>query len=397
MTSLPLGRVGVLVLAGGAAWEPDAIRALTEAGHTVVKRCVDIADLMGSAAVGEASVALVAGSSAGLDADAVTHLLRHDVRTVAVVDEPREEDRLGRLGVVGTAAPVAAVIVAAVGSAIAEELVSDPLPDEPVLSGGPQGTVIAVWGPVGAPGRTTVALGLAAALAERGRPVVLLDVDPYGGAVAQQLGILDEVSGLLAAARLANTGRLDARAFGSCCRQVGGGLSVLTGLPRAERRVEVRPGVLPRLVELAAGFGDVVLDTGGPIEAEERSPASRDQLTLEALQEADEVVVVGSAEPVGLSRLARGLVDLAEVVPGVRPHVLVNRFRPSLGWRERDVARLVEGHARPGGVTFLPFDQAVLDKAMVAGRTLVEVGDSALRLRLTELATRLTAEVRRTS
>ena len=40
-------------------------------------------------------------------------------------------------------------------------------------------------------------------------PVV--DADPYGGTVSQQLGIMDEVSGLLSAARLATTGALEAR------------------------------------------------------------------------------------------------------------------------------------------------------------------------------------------
>ena len=56
---------------------------------------------------------------------------------------------------------------------------------------------MAVWGPTGAPGRTTVAVGLATELASRGRGTLLLDADPYGGAVAQHLGVLDQA--LLAA------------------------------------------------------------------------------------------------------------------------------------------------------------------------------------------------------
>ena len=42
-------------------------------------------------------------------------------------------------------------------------------------------------------------------------------------------------------------------------------------------------------------------------------------MTLAALEAADEVVVVGSADPVGLSRLARGLVELARDRPAARP------------------------------------------------------------------------------
>ena len=44
--------------------------------------------------------------------------------------------------------------------------------------------VIAVWGPAGAPGRTTLAVNLAAELAASGHSVALVDADPYGGAIA---------------------------------------------------------------------------------------------------------------------------------------------------------------------------------------------------------------------
>ena len=57
-----------------------------------------------------------------------------------------------------------------------------------------------VWGPTGAPGRTTLAIGLAAELAGSGLPTVLVDADTYGASVAQCLGLLDESSGLATAA-----------------------------------------------------------------------------------------------------------------------------------------------------------------------------------------------------
>ena len=156
---------------------------------------------------------------------------------------------------------------------------------------------MAVWGPAGAPGRTTVAMAVAAELAARRRRTTLVDADPYGGAVAQQLGVLDEVSGLLAAARLAGSGALEAR-FGSVQRAVGEHLTVVTGLPRPDRWVEVRAGAVEHLLEVAAAHGDVVVDTGFALESDPggefgaRPP--RNQTTLAALAQADEVVVVGS-------------------------------------------------------------------------------------------------------
>ena len=72
-----------------------------------------------------------------------------------------------------------------------------------------------------------VAVALAVVLARRGR-TTLVDADPYGGSVAQHLGVLDEVSGLLSAARLTADGTLEAR-LPTVQRRVGDGLVVVTG------------------------------------------------------------------------------------------------------------------------------------------------------------------------
>ena len=101
-------------------------------------------------------------------------------------------------------------------------------------------------------------------------------------------------------------------------------------------------------------------------------------MTLTALAAADEIVVVGAADPVGLSRLARGLVDLREITGGAPVRVVVNRMRPSLGWSEREIAGMVEGFSRVAGLHFLPNDQPATDRALVAGRSLVEGGDGPL-------------------
>ncbi len=65
--------------------------------------------------------------------------------------------------------------------------------------------------------------------------------------------------------------------------------------------------------------------------------------------------------------------------------VVVNRMRDSLGWGRRDIVGMVEGYARPASVHFLPDDRATTDRALVAGRSVVELGDSPLRQALSEL------------
>ena len=61
-------RVVVLIVASGAAWEPEALRLLGDHPRIVVlKRCVDVDDLMAAATAGQADVAVVGLDAPGLD------------------------------------------------------------------------------------------------------------------------------------------------------------------------------------------------------------------------------------------------------------------------------------------------------------------------------------------
>ena len=215
-----------------------------------------------------------------------------------------------------------------------------------------------------------------------------MDADPYGGSVAQVLGVLDEVSGLLAASRLAAGGTLAER-FDSVARRLDDRLAVVTGLPRPDRWTEVRAGTVEALLDVARTRGDVVVDTGfGLAEGGlDLGRPGRDALTVEALGAADEVLVVGTADPVGLSRLARGLVDLREVMGPVPVRLVVNRMRSTLGWSEQDVASMVAGFGHPVSLHFLPDDRDAVDRALVTGRSLTESApDSSLVRALAVLA-----------
>jgi MinD-like ATPase involved in chromosome partitioning or flagellar assembly len=384
-------RVVALIVASGAAWEPEALRLLGDHPRVVVlKRCVDVDDLLAAATAGQADVAVVGIDAPGLDRIAVDHLRANGVRPVAIASGDATLDggrlRAGRIGI-----PV--VVTDDRLETLADVLCSEDRPPTQVRPAAPApdappgaraatvaGRIIAVWGPSGS-GRTTLASALAAEIARRRRPAVLVDADPHGGAVAQQLGILDEVSGLLAAVRLDAAGQLEER-LGSVQRGLDQHLSVVTGLPRADRWVEVRAGTLESLLSLARARAEVVVDTGFSLE-EDVVPdlggrPGRNHLTLAALDAADEVLVVGGADPVGLSRLARGLVEVRERRAGLPVQVVVNRMRPTLGWTEREIVAMVSGFARPSAIHFLPDDQPAVDRALVAGRTLVENGDSDL-------------------
>lgn len=374
----------VVLVSTGASWEARALEVLQADRRTVVlKRCVDVDDLLATASRGQAEVAVLGVDLAGLDRTVLDDLARWGVRVVAVASQVEQaQPRAARIGIVSVldAARVDEVAQRVVNLPSEDTVPTLPVASAPLPVGGRLGRVITVWGPAGAPGRTTLATGLAAELARRGLDTLLVDADPHGGSVAQQLGILDEASGLLTAARLVAAGTLVDR-FPGAQRRLSERLRVLTGLPRPDRWAEIRTGTLTALVEHARLDGQVVLDTGFSVEpdpAADLGRPSRSDLTREALEVADEVLLVGGADPVGLARLARAVAELHELRPDPPVRIVVNRMRSSLGWRESDVVTTLAGFGASRGVHFLPDDQAAVDRALVAGRLLLETGDGAL-------------------
>lgn len=414
-------RVPVLTAVSDARWEASLVAALErgDLGVAVVRRCVDLADLLATASTGAARAALLSADLRRLDRDALARLAVAGVAVVGLVP-PGDEDaerRLRQLGVT-TVLPsdsspeeLSAAVVEAVASAAVptpgERLgLGDPrsaLPDLPpppepleLLDTGPgSGRVVAVWGPTGAPGRTTVAVGVATEVAGLGRPVLLVDADVYGGVVAQVLGLLDEAPGLAAACRLANGGALDVAALADLARAVGPGLRVLSGIARADRWPELRPSALEVVLEQARSLAAVtVVDCGFGLEQDEElaydtAAPRRNGATLAVLEQADTVLAVGSADPVGLQRLVRGLGELRDAVPGVQPVVVVNRLRSSAvpGDSEAEVRGALERYAGVTDVRVVPLDVEGVDRALQAGRTLAEASPgSPVRTALAALA-----------
>ena len=406
----------VLLALTGSALEPVVIRDLQDAegtGVRIARRCVDVADLLAAAASGRARAALLAVDLPHLDGDVVAALRAAHVEPLGVVGD----EATGATGTTAASAATAAthrlhqmgvrvVMVAGGDDDLANQIVQrleqehpadSPAPpaaglEAPEPADAPTGQVVAVWGPTGAPGRTTVAIGLAAELADLGHPALLVDADVYGGSVAQHLAMLDDVSGVLAAARNAKVGALDGAALALHCRAVGP-LRVLTGLPRPDRWPELSPAAMSSILTCARGLArHVVVDCGFSLESEEdlmfdTAAPRRNGATWSVLEQADRVLAVGAADPVGLSRLARGVVDLGASLPGREVSVVVNRMRGSLGWSAGEATAMIERFTGRGGAVVLPEDGAACDRALVRGGTLAECAPgSPLRSALRALA-----------
>ncbi|HEY0506929.1 MAG TPA: chromosome partitioning protein [Blastococcus sp.] len=401
----------------GAAWESELVGALDRSDHgvTVVRRCVDVSELLAVAATGTGQAALLSAELRRLDGDAVARLEAAGVAVVGLVEpgDERAADRLRQLGVRRVLSADAdpdeiaqALREAVAGAPTSIRDVGDPRAALPVL-GAPQdpenpplgrGRVVAVWGPTGAPGRTTVAVGVADEAARLGASTLLVDADVYGGVIAQLLGLLDESPGLAGAARLAASGALDGPALVRLAWAVRPQLRVLTGLARADRWPELRPRAVAAVLEEARRLATLtVVDCAFSVEDDEElsfdtAAPRRNGATLAVLEDADTVLCVSGADPVALQRSIRALDELREVLPDVDPVLVVNQVRrgPVSGDPRREIGAALERFAGREVQFFLPADRRATDAALTSGRTLAEVaGGSPLRVALRSLAAAL--------
>ena len=398
----------------GAAWESELVGALDRDDHgvTVVRRCVDVAELLAVAATGTGQAALLSAELRRLDGDAVALLEAAGVAVVGLVEpgDDRAAERLRQLGVrqvlPADADPDAiarALREAVAGTSVADRDVADPRAALPVLGAPVQpesrpagrGRVVAVWGPTGAPGRTTVAVGMADELSRLGVSTLLVDADVYGGVIAQLLGLLDESPGLAGAARLAGTGNLDAAGLVRLAWAVRPHLRVLTGLARTDRWPELRPRAVTAVLEEARRLTEVtVVDCAFSLEADEElsfdtAAPRRNGATLAVLEAADTVLCVSGADPVALQRSIRALGELRDVLPDVEPVLVVNQVRrgPVPGDPRREIGEALERFAGRAVRFFLSADRRATDAALASGRTLAEVAPgSPLRAELRALA-----------
>ena len=428
--------------------EQQLVSALeSSSGLAVVRRCADVAELLSTGASGIADLAVVSADFRGLDRDALRHLAGHGVRVaglVAVGDDAGEA-RLRQLGVSTLVRPdaedevVARTLVdlaergststpplsasrsgsaatagAGAGAATmgAEELTrwldgtgspdatspgahgttalsatsgwADGSPDAESDTGPDRARVTVVWGPTGAPGRTTVAVTLAASLANRGVSTLLVDLDTWGASVAQALALIDEAPGVAAAARASEQGTLDTASLARVAPEVTSGLRVLTGIPKAERWPELRAAAVEDVLEKSRSLAQhVVVDCGFSIEDDEElsydtAAPRRNATTLTALECADSLVVVGAADPIGLQRLVRAVQDVA-VVPSPQPVIVVNKVRASATGAkpEQAIADVLGRFAGLEDPIFVPWAPDECDAALLAGRSLVEQSPDA--------------------
>ncbi len=370
-----------LALVLDRATEQMLLADIIDCGHSVVTRVDTARDFLETLAHGQPHVVVVSGRRESLTGGLIAACDERGIRVVALTRTEQERRHAGSLGLYET------VGVPCDWSEIEDLLVSGvviPLRvGERHFTDGAlnTGSVIAVWGPSGAPGRTTLAINIAAEIAAAGHTVVLADVDTYSAAVAPSLGMLDEAPGFAAACRLAGSDSLNQSELERIAQRYNsprGAFWVLTGLGRPSRWPELSTERVTRTIDALRHWVDyVVIDTGFSLESDEELTSDmlaprRNAATLTALRAADHVVACGLADPVGMARFLRAWSDLAEVLENSTLSVVMNRVRASavgLNPRGQVTAMLL----RFGGIEspiLVPHDQGALDAAVLTGRTL---------------------------
>lgn len=374
-----------------------AVSALRDA--RVVRRPADETELLALVAGGTGHVVVLSRWFPGIDADVVARMRDAGARIVGFGDD---EALFARWGIGRTLPPGSdAARTGTVLRDCTDAIQAPPRPaDPPRTASDPQrtGEITAVWGTGSSPGRTTVALVLAHLAARAGGRTTLVDADTVSSSLTPALGLLDEAPQLAALCRLVVAGAAhDPELVADRLVEIEPGFEVVTGLARADRWPEIRAGVLTEVLDrLAARADRIIVDVSDRIDPDDpyADPHyDRHQATRAVLDRADRVVLVATADPVGLQRLVRRLESDRVQRHRDRLVVVVNRVRASAVGADPE-ARIRSVLSRFAGVedlVLLPDDSAAIDAALLVGRSPVEVARRSPFVRAVEerLLTRL--------
>lgn len=351
----------------------------------VMRRCADLTDLMAGAAAGVGQLAIIDADFVALDIDMLMRVMVEGCVVIMIGDAYSHPELVAAARDAGTLVAQDVPEALSLASQWANRSESEQLASSEEDRAG---RVIAVWGPAGAPGRTTLAIEIAASLARRNHKTLLIDADSYGGMVAPAMGLLDETPGLIAASRLAAQGRLTPASLVENSLLVHETLRVLVGIPRAERWIELPATALDQVWKQARRSSDyTVIDCGFNLERDEelmfdsRAP-QRNAATLSALENADTVAAVGSADPLGIPRFVKGVDELKETVN--KPIIpFITRVRDSVAGKgaRASVREVLARFAGLNEAMIIPDDRDGFDAALLNGKTLADVAPQSPALK----------------
>jgi MinD-like ATPase involved in chromosome partitioning or flagellar assembly len=223
--------------------------------------------------------------------------------------------------------------------------------------------VIAVSGPHGSTGRTTVAINLAVELAAERARVLLIDADIHGSSIANHFLLVDVPAGLPGAIRIANQNRFDFEQLSRLSVRIPkSNLTILPGFP-APSEALIQPDSIFRILDVTKQtFDYTVIDLGG-ISA---SGLDSSSLAEAVFGGADLQLFVCLADPIGIFRLLAIEQKLLEL--GGNSLVVMNRLRNSvISSARREISITLQRLSQLEVACYLPDDPQQIDQAMRTG------------------------------
>jgi len=239
-------------------------------------------------------------------------------------------------------------------------------------------TTVAVWGPAGAPGKSTLALNLADAFAKQGKRTLLIDADLVAPSLALMIGAAELGSGISVACRLAREAKLDDQELRRISLQIDSGgspFTLLPGISGASRWPEITPSALEAVLRVAAiGFDIAVIDLASSLEPALNTPAaavSRNELTRHMVANADHLLAVSLADAIGVHRMLRQILDVQKLRTDGVVHLAINRVRETVssGNIEKQLIETFASLVKISPAYFLPNDPSATDSAVKSGVT----------------------------
>lgn len=371
--------------------ESAMVAAARQFGMQVVRRPVDAADLLAVATM-ESQIPVVIGAYLPrLDLEVVSRLdpLRRPV--VGLIDEPGQRVQLHAFGIstIVECSADPAQALSSIAALLAPQETESPvtaqqLPsdewDEVLQTG--DGRLVAIWGPPGAPGRSTIAAELSAELARRRQRTCTVDADTYGPSLAMRLGVLDDVSGVIVACRHADNNSLTTRTLLSATRLLDERWYLLSGLGRSERWPDLRPAALTRLwAACRKTFDTTVIDVGACLEADH--PVGSVGLTLErnaaartAVASVDTVLAVSRPDSLSLTRLISALPQVYDLAPQASIRVVLNQV-PKRGFALDQLRDLLNRAGLAPEIDVIALDSRAHERALARGSTIRQVAPAS--------------------
>lgn len=359
-------KIRFITAAGNIDREASVAKKLGKASeYELVLRCVERAEFLAAIRGARIDIALVVGTPRWMDRATLAEATENQVRTIGLANDPLEAESLRRLGV--ELAPPDASIAEVVRSQPTETV---PMVREPEPSR--RGRLIAVWGPKGSPGRSTVAGELATEIARSEPRTVLVDADTYGGDLAQMFAVVEELPTIVWAAQAAADERLDEEMLRQLLRRTGpDGPILLPGINRAELWTDISKFGWAQLLKfLGRTFPFSVVDVGFGLEFDDRVQHDRDRVARHTIAVADHVVAVCRADPVGLKTFLWSVERLKEIRDLDDIFVVVNKVSPG----EIDEVRfLLKRHLGKRPIAWMPFRPGEARQALDRGTTISAV------------------------